>query len=57
MGHQDTKLTSMRRRLKEINDNPYIAKTQFVLLLNVLNRVNGFFHSGYLYYISQTIIN
>ena len=25
MGHQDTKLTSMRPRLKELNDIPYIA--------------------------------
>ena len=24
MGHQDTKLTSMRPRLKELNDIPYI---------------------------------
>ena len=24
MEHQDTKLTSMRPRLKELNDNPYI---------------------------------
>ena len=24
--HQDTKLTSMRPRLKELNDNPYIEK-------------------------------
>ena len=23
--HQDTKLTSMRPRLKELNDNPYVA--------------------------------
>ena len=25
MEHQDTKLTSMRPRLKELNDNPYIS--------------------------------
>ena len=25
MEHQDTKLTSMRTRLKEINDNPYFS--------------------------------
>ena len=25
MEHQDTKLTSMRPRLKELNDNPYLA--------------------------------
>ena len=24
MEHQDTKLTSMRPRLKELNDNPYL---------------------------------
>ena len=28
MEHQDTKLTSMRPRLKELNDNPYIARTE-----------------------------
>ena len=27
MEHQDTKLTSMRPRLKELNDNPYINET------------------------------
>ena len=26
--HQDTKLTSMRPRLKDLNDNPYIAVRQ-----------------------------
>ena len=26
MGHQDTKLTSMRPRLKELNDIPYLIK-------------------------------
>ena len=25
MEHQDTKLTSMRPRLKGLNDNPYVA--------------------------------
>ena len=25
MEHQDTKLTSMRPRLKELNDNPYLT--------------------------------
>ena len=25
MGHQDTKLTSMRPRLKELNDIPYLV--------------------------------
>ena len=25
MEHQDTKLTSMRPRLKELNDNPYVV--------------------------------
>ena len=28
MEHQDTKLTSMRPRLKELNDNPYIIHSQ-----------------------------
>ena len=27
MEHQDTKLTSMPPRLKELNDNPYIEQT------------------------------
>ena len=27
MEHQDTKLTSMRPRLKELNDNPYLTTT------------------------------
>ena len=30
MGHQDTKLTSMRRRLKELNDNPYLSKPTLI---------------------------
>ena len=28
MEHQDTKLTSMRPRLKELNDNPYLFAIQ-----------------------------
>ena len=29
MEHQDTKLTSMRPRLKELNDNPYLLRSQY----------------------------
>ena len=29
MEHQDTKLTSMRPRLKELNDNPYIDFAEY----------------------------
>ena len=32
MEHQDTKLTSMRPRLKELNDNPYTNKKQLKLV-------------------------
>ena len=32
MGHQDTKLTSMRPRLKELNDTPYTSKKQLKLV-------------------------
>ena len=30
MEHQDTNLTSMRPRLKELNDNPYISLWQYL---------------------------
>ena len=33
MGHQDTKLTSMRPRLKELNDNPYIMVTIWLTIV------------------------
>ena len=32
MGHQDTKQTSMRPRLKELNDNPYVKLLNFANL-------------------------
>ena len=36
MEHQDTKLTSMRPRLKELNDNPYInySRTKNIVTKN-----------------------
>ena len=43
MEHQDTRLTSMRPRLKELNDNPYINHT-------------GVFRNGKMNYIFLSVI-
>ena len=36
MENQDTKLTSMRPRLKELNDNPMVLMTDMPILTGVL---------------------
>ena len=44
MEHQDTKLTSMRPRLKELNDNPYIMVVMFRKLSGLPYYLESKFH-------------
>ena len=44
MEHQDTNLTSMRPRLKELNDNPYISIS--IVLANVVVKLGPLHKSG-----------
>ena len=44
MEHQDTKMTSMRPRLKELNDNPYIM--HFKKIFDVIDTENTIYVEG-----------
>ena len=42
MEHQDTKLTSMRPRLKELNDNPYLWESVFMRFVSDFSKSGQF---------------
>ena len=41
MEHQDTKLTSMRPRLKELNDNPYLYLSVVIYTYLTSSNINA----------------